>query len=115
MRTWQLIVSGGAAIASCGIARWTPAAEDPPAINVVLKNHAFSPAEIRVPAGMPAILRITNQDDTVEEFDSSALHVEKLIVAGHYAIVRLRPLGPGRYPFIGEYHADSAKGVVIAE
>jgi hypothetical protein len=29
--------------------------------------------------------------------------------------VRLRPLDPGRYPFMGEYHEDTAQGVVIAE
>jgi heme/copper-type cytochrome/quinol oxidase subunit 2 len=90
-------------------------AEDPLTIEVTLKNHQFSPAEIHVPTGKPVILRITNQDDTVEEFDSTALQVEKVIVGGHYATVRLRPLGPGRYPFMGEYHADTAKGVVVSE
>ncbi len=30
-------------------------------------------------------------------------------------VVRLRPLGLGRYPFMGEFHADTAQGVVIAE
>jgi hypothetical protein len=25
------------------------------------------------------------------------------------------PLKPGRYEFIGEYHADTAKGVLVAE
>jgi len=30
-------------------------------------------------------------------------------------IVRLRPLAPGRYPFEGEYHADTAQGVVVAQ
>jgi hypothetical protein len=29
--------------------------------------------------------------------------------------VRLRPLAPGRYPFAGEYHSDTAQGVMIAE
>jgi hypothetical protein len=49
------------------------------------------------------------------EFDSSALKVEKVIVGGTYATIRLRPLGPGRYPFMGEFHSDTAKGVVISE
>jgi len=29
--------------------------------------------------------------------------------------VRLRPLSPGRYPFMGEYHSQTAQGVVVAE
>jgi heme/copper-type cytochrome/quinol oxidase subunit 2 len=90
-------------------------AEDPATIEVTIRGHQFSPAEIHVPSGKPVILHITNADDTVEEFDSVALQVEKVIVAGHYATVRLRPLGAGRFPFMGEYHAATAKGVVIAE
>jgi plastocyanin len=90
-------------------------AEEPATIAVTIRDHRFSPAEIHVPAGKPVILRISNEDTTVEEFDSSALQTEKVIVAGHYATVRLRPLAPGRYEFVGEYHADTAKGVVISE
>jgi hypothetical protein len=29
--------------------------------------------------------------------------------------VRIGPLDPGRYEFMGEFHADTAKGVVVAE
>jgi heme/copper-type cytochrome/quinol oxidase subunit 2 len=90
-------------------------AEDPPTIQLTIKDHRFSPSEIHVPSGKPVILRITNADDTVEEFDSSALQVEKVIVAGHSATVRLHPLAPGRFAFMGEYHAETAKGVVIAD
>lgn len=44
-------------------------AEDPPTIEVTIKDHRFSPAEIHIPSGKPVILHITNADDTVEEFD----------------------------------------------
>ena len=90
-------------------------AEEPTAVELTIKDHRFMPAEIHVPAGKPTILTVQNQDATAEEFDSSALKTEKVITGGGTATVRLRPLGPGRYPFIGEYHADTAQGVVIAE
>jgi len=90
-------------------------ADDPATINVTIKDHRFTPSEIHVPAGKPTILRIENNDVTPEEFDSSALKVEKVIVGGAYGTIRLRPLGPGRYPFMGEYHPDTAQGVVISE
>ena len=90
-------------------------ADEPAAINVTLKDHRFTPSEIHVPAGKPTVLIVRNQDPAVEEFDSTALKVEKVIVGDTYATIRLRPLGPGRYPFMGEYHADTAQGVVIAE
>ncbi|MBK5197508.1 MAG: cupredoxin domain-containing protein [Methyloceanibacter sp.] len=85
------------------------------AIDVTIKDHRFTPAEIHVPAGKAAVLNIKNEDATAEEFDSSALKVEKVIAGGKQGTVRLRPLDPGRYPFMGEYHEDTAQGVVIAE
>lgn len=90
-------------------------ADDVLNIPVTIKEHKFSPAEIDVPSGKPVILTITNQDPTVEEFDSSALQIEKVIGGGQYGTVRLRPLGPGRYPFMGEYHSDTAQGVVVSK
>jgi plastocyanin len=90
-------------------------ADDLTNIAVSIKDHRFTPAEIHVPQGKPVVLTITNGDPTAEEFDSSALKVEKVIAGGTYGTVRLRPLGPGRYPFMGEYHPDTAQGVVISE
>ncbi len=90
-------------------------AADPTPINVILKDHRFAPAEIHVPAGRQMVLIVRNEDATPEEFDSSALQVEKVIVGGTYATIRLHPLGPGRYPFMGEFHPDTAQGVVISE
>lgn len=90
-------------------------ADDPTNIPVTLQDHKFTPAEIHIAAGKPAILTITNQDKTAEEFDSSALQIEKVIGGGQYGTIRLRPLAPGKYPFMGEYHSDTAQGVVISE
>jgi plastocyanin len=90
-------------------------AEDLMNIDLSIRDHRFTPAEIHVPAGKPVTLTIKNEDSTVEEFDSLALKVEKVIVGGRTATLRLRPLGAGRYPFMGEYHSDTAQGVVIAE
>ena len=50
-----------------------------------------------------------------EEFESSVLKVEKVIAGNSRGTVRIGPLAPGRYPFIGEFHEATAKGVVIAE
>jgi plastocyanin len=83
--------------------------------NLVIRDHKFEPAEIRVPAGKRVSIVVSNEDATPEEFDSSALKVEKVIAGKSKALVRIGPLAPGRYEFIGEFHADTAKGVVIAE
>jgi plastocyanin len=90
-------------------------AEDPPTFALTIKDHRFTPAEVHVPTGKPVVLTIKNEDSTAEEFDSSALKVEKVIAGGQSGSVRLRPLGPGRYPFMGEYHSDTARGTVVSE
>ncbi len=84
-------------------------------VAVTIKDHRFTPSEIHVPSRKPVRLEITNQDPTAEEFDSLSLAVEKVIGGGKSGSVRLRPLAPGRYPFVGEYHEDAAKGVVVAD
>jgi len=84
-------------------------------IALKLKNHKFTPAEIHVKANVPNMIVMSNEDPTAEEFDSTALKVEKVVPGNSSGDVRLRPLAPGRYPFMGEYHSDTAQGVVIAE
>jgi plastocyanin len=83
--------------------------------NLVIRGRKFEPAEIRVPAGKRVSLYVSNEDSTPEEFDSPALKVEKVIAGKSKALVRIGPLEPGRYEFMGEFHADTARGVVIAE
>ena len=80
-----------------------------------LKDHKFTPAEIHVKANMPSVISLTNGDPSAEEFDSQALKVEKVVAGNSSANVHLRPLAPGRYPFMGEFHSATAQGVVIAE
>jgi hypothetical protein len=92
----------------------TPAFADGP-IAVTLQNHKFSPAEIHVKANTPSVIALTNKDSTAEEFDSTSLKVEKVVAGNSSGNVRIRALAPGRYPFMGEYHSDTAEGVVVAD
>ena len=82
---------------------------------LVIRDHRFTPPELHVPAGKRVTIDVRNDDSTAEEFDSADLGVEKVIPGGREVPVRLRPLVPGRYAFSGEYHPDTAQGVVIAE
>ena len=82
---------------------------------LTIKEHRFTPAEIKVPANQRVTITVINEDATPEEFDSSALKVEKVVAGKSKGVVRIGPLKPGRYPFIGEYNEATAKGVVVAE
>jgi hypothetical protein len=92
----------------------SPALADGP-IALLLKDHKFTPAQIHVKANIPVVIHMTNADPTAEEFDSTALKVEKVVAGNDTGDVHIRPLSPGKYPFMGEYHSDTAQGVVIAE
>lgn len=82
---------------------------------VVIENHRFEPAEVKIPAGKRVILLVENRDATPEEFESHELKREKIIAGGKTAKIRIGPLKPGRYPFFGEFNEDTAQGAVIVE
>ncbi|MGI8527504.1 MAG: cupredoxin domain-containing protein [Pseudolabrys sp.] len=82
---------------------------------ITFKDHKVSPAEVKVPSRKRVVLTIVNDDTTPEEFDSKDLKVEKVVPGKSKGTVRIGPLEPGRYNFVGEFHESTAKGVVIAE
>lgn len=84
-------------------------------VTITIKDHKFTPAEVRVPAGKKIKLIIDNQDATAEEFESHELKREKIIAPRSKATVYIGPLKPGSYPFFGEFNQATARGVVIAE
>jgi hypothetical protein len=93
----------------------TGACADDNVLSLSLSGHRFSLPEIHVKAGRPTTVTLTNNDDQAEEFDSTTIRIEKVVAAHATGTMRWRALAPGRYPFIGEFHADTAHGVVIAE
>ena len=102
------------AIALLAISATTHAAGAPDVV-LVIRDHRFSPAEVRIPANTRVRLLIDNQDATPEEFDSHALNREKVIPPRSKANVFIGPLTPGRYPFMGEFNASTAQGAVVVE
>lgn len=84
-------------------------------VRLVIKNHVFSPSEIKVKAGSQIKLVVTNEDPTPEEFESYSLNREKMIRPGQSAVINLPTLKPGVYEFFGEFNPETAKGRIIVE
>jgi plastocyanin len=82
---------------------------------LVIRDHKFDPAELVVPAGTKIKLLIENQDATPEEFESNELNREKVVVGKGTITVILGPLDVGRYPFFGDFHQETAQGVVVVK
>ena len=87
----------------------------PPEIPLVIEKNRFQPDVLRVKAGAPFVLVVTNKDRTPEEFDMQQPRIEKVIPAGKTVRLRMPALQPGAYNFVGEYHAETAKARLVAE
>jgi len=90
-------------------------ATEPPEFRLVIRDHRFVPAELKVPANTKIKLVVVNQDATPEEFESHELNREKVVTGRGTIPVYVGPLKPGRYPFFGEFHAETAQGALIAQ
>lgn len=99
-----------AAVAAPGLGR----AADP-VVTLTIEKNRFNPEEIKVKAGMPFVLVVTNKDGAPEEFESKDLRIEKIVPAGKSVRIRVPSLKVGAYRFVGEYHEATAKGRIVAE
>jgi hypothetical protein len=88
-------------------------ADDP--LTLVFHQHRFEPARIEVPAHVKFRLLVRNTDDTADEFESVDLNREKLVAPGQSITVFLGPLDPGEYKFFGDFHQDTAQGIMVAK
>lgn len=95
------------------ISTTTFAAKAPYETNI--KDHKFSPEIIEVKAGEKFVLIVNNQDQTIEEFESHDLRIEKIIGGNKSAKFKIKALKKGEYKFVGEFHEKTAKGVIIAK
>jgi plastocyanin len=86
-----------------------------PSVTLTLKDHRFTPSTFTVPAGQKVQLTVINQDAATEEFDSHDLKIERIVTPNGKATFSIGPLKPGTYHFMGEFHAQTAQGVVTAQ
>jgi len=88
-------------------------ADDSPRLSI--KDHQFQPPRLDVPAGVKFKLIVRNDDSTPEEFESFDLNREKIVPPGQEIPVFLGPLDPGEYKVFGDFHQDTAQGVLVAK
>jgi plastocyanin len=88
-------------------------ADDAVTVSLAIKDHQFEPAEVHAPAGKPITFQVKNLGATAAEFESDALHVEKVVAAGGEAVVHVRPQQPGRYNFFDDFHRQTQGYLVV--
>lgn len=90
-------------------------ADELPQYNLVIRNHVYQPAELKVPADVKFKLLIENQDASPEEFESTEIGREKIVLPRSTVSVFVGPLKRGSYRFFGDFHQDTAQGRLIVE
>lgn len=105
-----IVVAALLSAAGIGAAR-----ADDNVVSLTIKDHRFSPERLEVPANQKVTIVVANQDATAEEFESKELKREKIIKGNSEAKILVGPLKPGEYKFFGEYHEDTAQGVLVAK
>ena len=110
---WIAVLLLGAGMAWTALGGGVEAADAE--IALTIEKNRFQPTEIKVKAGAPFVLVITNKDAAAEEFESKELRIEKVIPPGKTVRLRVPALKAGTYGFVGEYHEKTAKGRIVAE
>jgi plastocyanin len=90
------------------------AVADPGPVAITIRDHAFVPAEVKIPAGAKVELTIRNEQAVPAEFESASLHREKVVSPGSAISVYVGPLSPGRYEFFDDFH-PATRGFVVVE
>jgi hypothetical protein len=86
---------------------------DIPEYKLSIRGHRYVPVELTIPANTKVKLLVVNEDATPEEFESHELNREKIVTGKATITVYVGPLKPGRYPFFGDFHQDTAQGALI--
>jgi uncharacterized protein (DUF2141 family) len=90
------------------------AADKPAEVPLTIEKQKFDPPEVKVKAGAPFVLVVTNKDGKPAEVENKDLKVEKVVAPGKTVSIRVRALKPGTYVFVDDFN-KSAQVKIVAE
>jgi len=82
---------------------------------ITIKDHVFYPDILEIPQNKKIRLIISNKDDTIEEFESLDLRRERIIPPMKETSIIIGPLNSGKYSYMGEFHQETAKGLILVK
>ncbi len=101
---------------TAALAAFPAHSEESLTLEMVVKDHVFSPAEMKLPKGKVVMLTIKNNDPTPMEFESKPLKLEKPIKGNSSAVVRIKvPDETGKILFVDEPREEQTLGYFIVE
>lgn len=85
----------------------------PPDPQLTIKDHAFSPSTLTIPADTRVKILIHNQDPLPAEFESYEFNREKVIPGGSTVSLYVGPLKAGRYNFFNDFYSSSTGTLIV--
>lgn len=102
------------ALAGAVVCATTASATDAPEFHLLLQDHKFVPASLKVPANTKFKVLVTNRNTTPSEFESTDFNREKIVLPNSTITVFIGPLKPGAYKFFDDFHRTTT-GTLIVE
>ena len=90
-------------------------AQTPAEVVLTIESDRFVPEVLRVKAGAPFVLVITNNDTVRHELDLPQLRIEKRVRSGETVRLRMPTLKPGTYDLIDDDSMPELKGKMVVE
>ncbi|HWZ73843.1 MAG TPA: cupredoxin domain-containing protein [Casimicrobiaceae bacterium] len=91
------------------------AEEAMPVFSIKALGGILEPAMIEVPAGTRFKIEIENEGNDPIEFESTDLHLEKVLAGGAKSYVVINALKPGTYTFFDDFHPDTGKVRIVVK
>ena len=91
------------------------AAEAMPVFSIKALGGILEPAMIEVPADTRFKIEIENEGSDPVEFESTELHVEKVLAGGAKSYVVINGLKPGTYTFFDDFHPNTGKVQIVVK
>jgi hypothetical protein len=115
-RRYHVLAGLGLAIVGGAAAIIAPAcAEDMPEFAIEFKDGSIAPLRVDVPANRPFKIELRNTGNTPAEFESTELHLEKVLAAQSSSFLVIRRLTPGEHKFFDDFHPDAPQAVLVAK
>jgi hypothetical protein len=115
-RQWRGAMVGlCAAVAAAVVAMPASAAEDMPTFSIEFKDGTIAPVRLEVPANRPFKIELHNTGDTPAEFESTELHLEKVLAPQSSSSLVIRRLSGGEHKFFDDFHPEAPQAVLIAK
>lgn len=86
-----------------------------PVFSIKALGGILEPAMIEVPAGTRFKIEIENEGSDPIEFESSDLHLEKVLAGGAKSYLVINALKPGTYTFFDDFHPDTGKVHIVVK